>query len=249
MKFTQEFLSIIILFFSLGLEAKMVEIVDSGYMQQAPELIVNIVEEVAQLMDYNKPFEVIVPKKPGIAINPVNKFIAKGINPQTKNPMIIINPEWFLQVPKEQQQFLLGRAFVMFQNGTLPLSIKIAPYIFSLYSFLLLFFLFRILGWTRLVTYKKWVRILVAFIILAAINGLIVGNVYWKIIQFLGRAYEYKINEMVVAKTQNRNAGIQALELMNQAFNNEIKDNESFFKQYENIFGNYAAQLKKDSSK
>ena len=93
MKFMNRFKVVTVLFsfiFINGVCAKTVEYVEDAYTMQASKEIVKIVEKAALLVDFNDEYQVVSPKKAGIQINPWNKFLGQAINPQTKNPFIMV---------------------------------------------------------------------------------------------------------------------------------------------------------------
>jgi hypothetical protein len=197
-------LGIIALLSMQGLHAKMVEFVEDAYLLQAPQEIINTADKAAQLMEFDAAYEVIAPKKPGLQVNPWNRFVSYGINPQTKNAFMVINPVWFLGIPEDQQLFLLGRNLLTLKQGTQPMSVKVMPYLFMLLTFSLMFLLFWILGKTKLADQKSWVRALIAYAIVFVCNLAFLNTLQLKLIQHLSKRYDATINEMVIQKTQQR---------------------------------------------
>ena len=225
--------------------AKVVEFVEDPYTMQAPKEIVNIADKIALLMEFKDGYEIVVPKKAGIQINPWNKFITQGINPQTKNPFIIVNPQWFLSIPQDQQAFLLGRFFLTFKNGVIPLNMKIVPYMFVFFTFFLIFLLVWALGKTRLANHKKWIRFLIAFSVVAACNIIFVNKLQIRLLQYLSFRHDFKINEMVSQKTLDKASAIKALEFVDSSIKSESEKGETFFTPYVSLFKKYADELKK----
>jgi hypothetical protein len=225
--------------------AKALEFVEDAYTSQAPQELVDTVEKAAQLFEYNDPYEVIVPKKAGLHINPWNKFIAGGLNPQTKNHFIIINPEFFSGLPENEQLFLLGRNFLRFKHGLIPLSAKLIPYASVLLSILLAFLLFWLLGKTRLAHQKLWIKGLIIFGAVLVTEVAILDKIGTRLTHSFSKAYDHRINEMVVQKTNDRDAGIKAMEVLDAAVKNEINNGENAFVGYKDLFGEYAQALKK----
>lgn len=106
---------------SCQVSAKTIEFIEDVYAIQAPQEIVALAEKAAALVGFEKPYEVAVPQKAGVQINPWNKFAAYGINPKTNNPFIIINPQWFSKIPENQQLFWLSRCFITLEQGEVAL--------------------------------------------------------------------------------------------------------------------------------
>src|SRR6478736_237861 len=77
------------------INASMIQFPEDAYLMPASQEIANAAQQAAQLMGFEGQCYVIAPKKPALEINPWNKFIAHGLHPENKTPLIIINPEWF----------------------------------------------------------------------------------------------------------------------------------------------------------
>jgi hypothetical protein len=235
-----------VLFLIGFIQAKMIEYVEDVYLMQAPAPLVALADKAAQLVNFEGNYEVIVPKKAGLLINPWNKFVASGINPQTKNHLMIINQEWFSTVPKNQQDFLLTRAFVMFKEGFTPLSVKVAiPFSFFLFGIILIFGILQLLRRTPLANQRSWVRIVVSIGIAAIFNVMITTPVSTKLTVYCASLHDMKINELVVQKTGDREAAVKALEHIDRVIKAELKDGETFWTPYATTFENYAQALKK----
>ena len=232
-----------LLFNNVG--AKVIEFVENAYAMQAPKEIIAVTERVASLIGFSDGYEVISPKKPGIQVNPWNKFVSYGINPQTKNPFIIVNPQWFLTIPQGQQDFLLGRPFVVFQKVITSFAIKFLPYMFILLSIFLIIVFFLGLGRTRLANKKKWIRFLIALGIVSMCNVLFINKLQLKLSQYLGYQYDIKVNEKVLEKTLDRDVAIKALEFFDASIKAEFEKGGTFFAPSISLFKGYADQLKK----
>ena len=230
---------------SLCVHAKNVEFIENIYAQQAPEQLVAQSEEVAKMLNFEIPFEVGVPKKPGVQVNPWNKFIVHGINPQTTNPFIIINQEWFSSLPEGQQKFLLARSILYLKEGTTTFPIKAIPYIYSLLSILFTVLLYFAFGKTRLGHEKWWKRALLAYAITLAFNLAFMKSIQEAVTHYLGERYNTKISEMAIKQTGDRDAAIKAYETIDSVIKKQLQDGEVFFKPYETIFEEYAKALKK----
>ncbi len=228
-----------------GACATTVEIIENAYLLPAPPEIVELTEKAATLIGFDTPYEVAVPKKAGIQINPWNKFAPYNINPNTKNPLLVINPPWFLSLPAEEELFLLARNFMILKQGMLPLSVKMLPYIFMVISFLLLVLIFMLLRYTPLATHKKWIRFVVAWLITIPLNLFIMTPVQGKLMLYLANRYDTSINRLVVEKTGNKEAGIRAFEHYDAAIKNEAQSGETFWTPHINLFENLANELRK----
>lgn len=224
--------------------AKTISFRENAYLVQAPKEIENISDKVAEKMNFKDIYEIAVPKKSGIQINPWNKFAVYGINPQTKHPLIVINPEWFLQIPQKQQEFLLTRFFMFFKNGMVPLSDNIITMLFVFLTIFLLLVTYLVLGRTQLKS-KKWARTAVAFSIVAICNIIFINNIQIKILQSFRHKYGVKINEMVVKQTLDKTSAIKALEFFDYSIKEDLKNGEKFWLPYEKSFEDYANELKK----
>ncbi|MCK5633213.1 hypothetical protein KAH94_05655 [bacterium] len=235
------------IFFVNNFNATIEEFLENPYLIQAPKKIENITKRVAKIMNFNDTYEVTVPKKAGIKINPWNKFVTQGINPQTQNHLLIINPEWFLNIPNEQQDFLLGRYFVIFKLGFIPLSIKILPFFFSFFSIFFIIFLFWSLGKTKIKNYSKWIRFFIAFGISTACNFIFIHKIQIKTLKYFAHKHDLKINRMTLEKTLNKDAAIKALKQLDSSIKKEFKIGETFWKPYTSLFQNHADELKRSN--
>lgn len=231
--------------FVTSLQAKMVPFQEDAYMQQAPENLIALAEKAATAVDFTSDYEVIAPKKAGIEINPWNKFIGYGSNPVTHNPFVTINPEWFSNIPEDQQLFLLGRNFLFLKYGVTPKSFTIIHYGLIIISLLLLILVFYVLGKTTLKNQKIWVKILIAGVLVGAFESLVLNSLEVKLKHYYGKLYDQEMHERAVQKFGSRQSAIQALEFLDASLKDEIKKGETLFKPYENLFENYAQSLKK----
>jgi len=248
MKFTKINIAVSLVVCSLfahNTYSKMVEFTEDAYSMQAPQEIVDIAEKAAEFFECKDAYEVVVPKKAGILINPWNKFIGTGINPQTKNHFIVINPEWFLSIPEKQQLFLLGRNFLAIKHGTTPLSMKIIPFLFILFTGCFVLFIVWILGKTRLAEYKPWVKGLIAFCIMTTCNIAFMNGLQSKFLLHVAKNHDKAINEMIIQKTGDKDSAIKALEFFDSSIKSELNNGESFWAPYAMLFENYAHELKK----
>jgi len=225
--------------------AKTVEYIENGYAQQAPVELVNHVEEAATYFDFKEPYEVAVPKKAGMQVNPWYKFMAYGVNPQTTRPFFSINPDWVSKLPEDQQLFLLGRGFESFKGGVIPWIVKFSPFIYSFFSIALMFLLYFALGKTRLAQQKKWLRALIAYGIVAVCNLAFMSALNTTFVQYLAVVHDDKAIARIIQKTGNKEAAIKALEYFDASIKQDSNENATFWKPFEHSFEHYVKVLKK----
>lgn len=224
--------------------AKVVDFIEDGYLMPASPEIVTLTENAAQLFEFEQPYEVAMPKKSGLQINPWNRFIASGIHPQTKNPLLVINDSWFKTLDSDQQMFLLGRTFLMLQHGGLqPFSVTLVSYLLILLSLGLLFLLFWLLGKTQRIE-NKWARMAVAYGIFLVCNITFLNTMQAKVIQYFGIRHDIQIIQMTVEKTHNKQAAIKALEAIDSIIKDDLRNGEQFWEPHATLFENYANGLK-----
>ena len=216
---------------------------EDSYALQAPQEIIKIAEQAAALVEFDGAYEVAVPKKAGIQINPWNKFIASAKSPQTKNFFIIINPLWFEGIPQDQQLFLLGRCFMAYKEGATPFSMKVIPYLFILGSIIFMLLLIWLLGKTPLVHKKKWIRVVMAWGTIYFCNIFLINNLQARLTNYIARKNDVHIIDMVVKKTGDKDAAIKALQHLDASIKKELKSGETFFAPYVTLFENYANAL------
>lgn len=223
---------------------KVAEFIGSPYAQQAPQELIELTETVAHSWDFEKPYEVIIPTKAGIQVNPWNLFTYIDVDPLTKNPYILINQEWFLQLPQDQQTFLLERNFARIIHGALPQSFKYVPYIFALISLIIIVILSFIFRATVLKNQTIVIAVFAAIGITLVLELTVLEKMRTKVNHMLGVRYDKYIHELVIAKTNNRQAAIDAFEAIDEKISEEIANGQSFFVPYASIFKAYAEQLK-----
>jgi hypothetical protein len=245
MKFPHQILVLLCTVLSQPLCATIIPYTEDIYSMQAPQEIVDLTEQAAQYFEFTDSYEVVVPKKAGITFNPWNMFTTCGINSLTKNPFILVNSDWFLQITPDEQLFLLGRNFLMLKYGTTPWNMKVLPYAFILTSMMLIVLLFWLLGKTRLAAYHKWVRVLIAWIIVTSCNVVFTEKLSLQLSQYLAFRHNSYITNMVVHKTGDKDAAIKALELLDTSVKRKLDDGELFFAPYYTTFENQAKELKK----
>lgn len=228
---------------TLSASAAMVEYVEDAYTAQAPDDIVAHVNDVAQHVHFEKRYEVIVPKKPGLQINPWNRFINCATNPLTHNWFIIINPVWFATLDKAEQDFLIARCFMIEKYGTNPWSMQLVKIIYFLIDLLLVFVLYKLLGRTRLAQQKAIVRIALALGIAIAVELLITDKIENKILTYFAARHNTMIHRETVAITGNRDAAIKALNALDAGIKAEIANGEIILAPFKDTFANQANDI------
>lgn len=229
---------------ALSMRANYVPYVEDAFLAPAPQELVTLAEKVAALAHFDKNYEVMVPKKPGLEINPVNRYISSGINPVTKNAFIIVNPAWFATLSADAQEFLLARCFATFELGASPSSSAILYWLFILFGLLIFLFSLFLLGKTRLASQKIWVRILIALGIMLASEVIILDRIHQRIAQHFVDQHNTEITNKALKLSGNREAAIQALEAYDAAVKTELKNGEQFWAPYEHLFEKLAKELK-----
>ncbi|MEX0849235.1 MAG: hypothetical protein WD055_03325 [Candidatus Dependentiae bacterium] len=228
-----------------ALQAGPVPFVEDAYLMPAPQELVDRAEHIAQEMDFLEEYEIAVPKKAGMHINPWYKFIASGINPLTGRPFMIINPEWFNELSHDEQTFFLAQNFMRMHEGMSPLHIKILPYLYALISVLLIIFVFIALGYTALSIKPTWMRIAMAIAFTIVCETLFMDKMYAQLQAYLLKQFSMKINELVIEKTGNRDAAIRSLKSLDAGISQELNDGTLFFAPYANLFAEYARILQR----
>ena len=236
---------VFVLLVALQTNAKIAESIEDAYMKQAPHALMELAEQSAERINFTTPFEVVIPLKSAIQINPWNSFLAFGVNPQTKNPFIIINQDWFSALPAAQQEFLLVRALLFLKLGLKSFASQIFPYIFLLFWFLLGFLTYYLLALTRLAAYQWWVRFLVSWGLLILLNVLVLTKVNQAIAGHLARSYDANINKKAIAVTGDKEAAVAVFKAMDTEIKAAVARGETFWKPYENLFEENIQKLEK----
>ena len=231
--------------FAITAQAKVVELLEDYSVSKAPQEMVDITERVANKIGFTDAYEVAIPTKAGIQLNPWNKFVAHTINPTSKNLLILINPTWFSQLPAEQQDYLIGRYFVMFQEGQMPLSANVTGYVFIIISLSLMFGLFFLLNKTRLSAQPIWLRVIITIVVIIAAEKLVLDKIELNIKRHFIDQHTYAINEMAVQKLGDRDAAIKAFERFDADMKAELKNGMLVFAPFEKTFEKYIKELKK----
>jgi len=231
--------------FAVNSSAKMIEFVEDAYLLPAPIEVTKIVNDIAEQKSFDENYEITSPKKSGMQINPWNKFISSGKNPNTNNIIFIINPEWFFQLNKDEQTFLITRAFIYAQIGGSSIPLKMAPWIFIIIAIFLITLITILLGrYHRLSRTKRWVRILIALAIMSALNLIIINKIQFKILGYLASNVNTNSNNLAIKKSGvTKEIAINALTKLDKV----IKDNlevDPFWKPFEKTFEQQIQALK-----
>lgn len=142
---------------SINICAKNVEFANIYFNQAAPELV-QFVDEVAAEIGYVGNYELVEPNKIGLQVNPNNGMIYSGLNAQTQNNMIVINPDWFNKLSKDEQKFLVARYLIKLDYpGTLLTLINMLPIILIILLYICLFLLWvMVINKTSLRNKPRW---------------------------------------------------------------------------------------------
>jgi len=232
------------LLISTHIHADVIPYKEDPYSQQAPEEIVTLAKQAADLMDFKDGFEVVIPKKAGIELNPWNKFVSYGKNPGTQNPFILINPEWFSKIPHDQQIFLLARCFTVFQgSASTRINLQIVQILYIIFSLLLMLLMYWLLGKSIAFRPKKWVRIIGAIGIVILGELFIFDKIHLYITKYLSSHFDIQVIEKVIEKTGNRDAAIKALQHFDISIKETIQNGESSFVPYKDLFEKYVHEI------
>jgi len=223
----------------------MIEYPSDPYIEQAPVEVTRLVEEAANRMGFVGAYEVVVPTKAGIQMAPIRQFIGSCPNPITQNLAITINPSWFMNIPYEQQLFLLSTYFVKAQHGESDIYMKMVPWLFVCISLLLALGAFIVLRKTRLNQYKLWVSI-VAAIAFAIVCELCVLDAFEaKMLHYYMIRHNVHLREIVIATLGDRDAAIKACQMYDLALKDAIKDGATSLMPHKNTYAEIADALKK----
>lgn len=227
-----------------AINAKMVEYYEDAYAQQASPELADMVAKIADTVGFTQDYQVIVPKKAGLQINPINKMISYGFNAQTKNPLMIINPEWFSTLSQDQQNFLIARSFIALQksNGqTLP---KLFTPLWVIVFLALGVLAFFILKKKYMIGKPTWMIVLATAIPFLIVDT-VLGPVHDKIKLNIARRFDAHIAQTALEKLgQDKQTAIDTFARMDELVKKELAEGDTFWKAYETIFSDIAARLK-----
>jgi hypothetical protein len=241
--FLKKLLPVFTLLISAHIHADVIPYKEDTYTQQAPEEIVILAKQAADLMNFKDGFEVMIPKKAGIEINPWNKFVGYGKNPSTQNSFILINPEWFSGIPHDQQVFLLARCFTTLQEGSLPsTSLQIIWILYCILSILLMILCYWLLGKTTLQP-RKWLRVICAIGIIILGELFIFDKIHLYIVRHVSQNFDVGIIKKVIEKIGNKDAAIKALQHLDASIKQAAQSGETFFVPYKDLFEKYVHEI------
>lgn len=229
---------------SLNACAKMVEYYEDAYSQQAPQELADKVAKVADKIAFAQDYQVVIPKKPGLQINPVNKIISYGINPQTKNYFVIINPEWFSTLNQEQQDFLIARSLVTLENSNWHVLPKLFTPLWLLIFLALGVLAFFILKKKYLVGKPTWMIVLATIVSILIVDTAL-GPVHDKMKLNIIQRYNVQMARMALEKIgQDKQVAISTFQAMDDFVKKELAEGDTFWKPYETTFGDLVERLK-----
>lgn len=219
---------------------------EDDYLEQAPQELVAQVEHIAQKIGFSKDYQVMIPKEPGLQLNPWNKLAVYGINPQNKLPFVLINQEWFSLLSQEQQTFLIARNLMMLSEGASFVAVKLLPWIWALVSFALMALFYCVLNGTPFGTNPVWMKILAISVIFSLANFAFFNALYAQLNSALACSCDSKIVHLTLEKTgQDKQVALATFEAMDAFVKKELADGQAFWKPYENIFANLVDALRK----
>lgn len=224
--------------------ATMVEFVEDGYAVQAPKEITDLVQEAAEMVGYDKPYEVVIPKEQGLQVNPWNRFICSGSNTITHNWFVSISPEWFSALPQDQQLFLIGRCFMVGKMGLVPPITAYIPWLFVILSWVMIYILYRfLLSKTSLKHQPPAIRVFIAFAIAFALNVAIINKIQIALLEHLYRKHDTAVAIAVIEKTGNHDAAVNAIKAYDGAVKKSVKEGEARLAPFEHVFEQLAQSL------
>lgn len=229
---------------SFNAQAKMVECYEDAYVQQAPQELADRVAAIADKVGFVQDYQIVIPKKPGMQINPWNKMVSYGINPQIKAPVVFINPEWFSTLSKEQQDFLIARSLVALENSNWHTLPKLFTPLWVLIFLALGGLAFFVLKKKFLVGKPTWIIVLatvVPFVILDTVLGPVHNKMNVKVAQRWDSQMIYKTLEKM---GQDKQVAIDAFQKMDDFVKKELAEGDAFWKPYENTFADIVERLK-----
>lgn len=223
--------------------AKNVPYIEDAYFAQAPHELLVTAEKAAALTHFESNYEVRIPKKAILQTTPLYAFTAKASNPQTNEPVIIINPAWFSSLSQDEQDFMLARYFVTFKMGAMPLSATLLAILFIFLSMLLFAISFLILRKTRFASQKVWVRIFIALGIVVVAELAVLDRMHKRLELHLSTQHEIAIIQKTIEYTGNTEAAIKALEHVDSSIKEAVKNGDTAWAPYEHIFGQLAEEV------
>ncbi|OGB84010.1 hypothetical protein A3F66_06580 [candidate division TM6 bacterium RIFCSPHIGHO2_12_FULL_32_22] len=225
--------------------ATVVEYPEDVYLFQANKEIVEKANSAAEKMGYNGQYQIMSPKKPGVEINPYNKFIASGVNPVNNLNMIIVNADWFKTLTSDQQDAFLAIQFNTFVHGGSSAS-KYVLIIYAILTWIIIFGLFLLLKRFSFVPAKRWQRFLIAFVSVVTFNVFFGIKIQNAIVAHFNMKHSLFVYEDAISKGLNRDLIISTLTAYDNALKDDINSGNTFFIEYEKLV---AAQIENVAKK
>lgn len=229
---------------SFSIQGQMVEFVENAYLMQAPAPVAAKAQQAAQTVGFAQNYEVMIPKKAGIQVNPWNNFVGYGVNDQTKNPYIIINDEWLSKTSPEAQEFLLARCFVTVSKEISQGHITAIPYILLALYVLCLLAVVILSRRPRFAGYNPWLKAGAAAIAILLANVIFMRIGQTQLLKYFNKNYDKAVIERTIQKTGNKQAAIQALEFFDASIKELVSKGEVTLKPHESLFAEYAEYVK-----
>lgn len=227
----------------MNAHAKMVEYYEDAYAQQAPQALADKVAQIADRVGFSQDYQVIVPKKPGVQINPINKMSSYGINAQTKNPFMLINTEWFSTLTNEQQDFVIARNFIILENSSWLSAPKLFTPLWVIIFLLLGLLAFFALKRKYMVGKPTWMVVLATLIPFLALD-MALDPVHAKLNYAIARRFDAQMARAALDKMGlDKQIAIDTFEKMNQTVTKELAEGQAYWKTYETIFTDIAKRL------
>lgn len=229
---------------NLNAPAKMVEYYEDAYAQQAPQELADKVAKITNKIAFTQDYQVVVPKKPGLQINPANKIISYGINPQNKTPFVLINPEWFSTLNNEQQDFLVARSFITLENSNWNALPKIFTPLWIVIFLALGVIAFFALKKKYFVGKPTWMIVLATVIPFLIIDTAL-GPVHNKMNFNVARRFDVQMARTALEKLdQDKQVAISTFQAMDDFVKKELAEGDTFWKPLENTFADLIERLK-----
>lgn len=222
--------------------AQRVELSEDAYIGLPSSALIDQAQQVAQRIGFTGKYELVIPKKPALELNPWNNFIAVGINPVTKNLVIIVNEPWFSTFTTAEQEFLLGHYFLIGKRGLVPFSARfIRGLCIGLY-FILLILIAAFLNRMPLSRYK----FIFFNIMFACIIGFSLGKVLVMLQPYIFKHHEKKGMRLAAQIMGDHDAACSALQRYDAAIKAEVAQGNVFWQPHAHIFEEYFKALSSD---
>lgn len=226
------------------ISAKNVTYKEDIYAHQADPALVALVDEVVQAVHYAGDYELAEPTKAGMLVNPWNRMVSSGVNPQTKNNFIVINPEWFKGLSVDEQKFLIGRCLVRFTDGKQPMLAKVLPFLFIILTWFLIYGFIWVINQTSWRAKNRWVKLAIAWLIAVACNVVFLSSLQQRLLQNILFRQEISLNKKALELLPNQAAAVHALEYVDATIKEGLRNGETLYKANEHTFTDFAKALK-----